>query len=509
MLAVFATVADATATVSAIIAAGIVPAALEMMDRIIVAAVEAAYHFGFPTDAGAVLIIEIDGPAAGLDATRGAHRGALPRARREPRRAAPPTRPSARRSGRAASARSAPSAVSRRATARRTASCRARGCPRSSRASRRSARSHGLRIGNVFHAGDGNIHPILLYDERDADEAARALAAGREILAACVALGGSVTGEHGIGVEKIARARRSRSAPTTWRLMQRVRAVFDPDGARQPGQDLSRRRASASSSARRGGRPRCETGATPLPTADAARDASTARLGTARHRRSGRAPRARRRRASCRRSSSGPATPTSSPRSLPTVAAAGGDVGAARAGAHRVLGHPPRRYDVALVTERLTRVRDYTPADMTVTVEAGTTSPTSRRAGARGAVVAARAAAARRRRPSAACSPPISPGRSPPSQGRVRDFVIGIAVVTAAGVAGARRRPGREERRRLRSHEALHRLARDARGVTEATFKVRPLPEAERVLVFAAADVRDRDGVRRGGSRGCDRRRSR
>src|SRR5204862_2585463 len=69
MLAVFATVAEATATVSAIIAAGIIPAALEMMDRTIVAAVEAAYHFGFPTEAGAVLIIEIDGDAAGLDAS--------------------------------------------------------------------------------------------------------------------------------------------------------------------------------------------------------------------------------------------------------------------------------------------------------------------------------------------------------------------------------------------------------------------------------------------------------
>jgi glycolate oxidase len=72
------------------------------------------------------------------------------------------------------------------------------------RAIQAAAAKHRIRAGNVFHAGDGNIHPILLFDERDRDEVARVLAAGREILEACIALGGSVTGEHGIGVEKIA-----------------------------------------------------------------------------------------------------------------------------------------------------------------------------------------------------------------------------------------------------------------------------------------------------------------
>jgi glycolate oxidase len=90
------------------------------------------------------------------------------------------------------------------------------------------AAEHGLRVANVFHAGDGNIHPILLYDERDRGEVERVLGAGRKILEACVALGGSLTGEHGIGVEKMD------LLPLLFceadlDLMRRVRRVFDPD----------------------------------------------------------------------------------------------------------------------------------------------------------------------------------------------------------------------------------------------------------------------------------------
>jgi glycolate oxidase len=90
-----------------------------------------------------------------------------------------------------------------------------------------------LRIANVFHAGDGNIHPILLYDERDPDQVERVLAAGREILEACVALGGSLTGEHGIGVEKRGQMPLL-FAPEDLRAMSLVRAVFDPEGRANP-----------------------------------------------------------------------------------------------------------------------------------------------------------------------------------------------------------------------------------------------------------------------------------
>jgi len=96
------------------------------------------------------------------------------------------------------------------------------------------AERYHLRIANVFHAGDGNIHPILLYDERDDDEVRRVLAAGREILEACVALGGSVTGEHGIGVEKMQQMPLLFS-PTDLLVMQQLRQVFDPEGRCNPG----------------------------------------------------------------------------------------------------------------------------------------------------------------------------------------------------------------------------------------------------------------------------------
>ena len=96
---------------------------------------------------------------------------------------------------------------------------------------------HRLRIGNVFHAGDGNIHPIVLYDERDPDQVTRVLAAGREILTACVALGGSVTGEHGIGVEKIDFMPLLFTADDL-NYMVRLRTAFNPENRCSPGKLL-------------------------------------------------------------------------------------------------------------------------------------------------------------------------------------------------------------------------------------------------------------------------------
>ncbi len=99
------------------------------------------------------------------------------------------------------------------------------------------AARHRLRIGNVFHAGDGNIHPIVLYDERDADETRRAIEAGRDILKACVRMGGSLTGEHGIGVEKMAEMPLL-FGPDDLRVMAELRAVFDPANRSNPGKVL-------------------------------------------------------------------------------------------------------------------------------------------------------------------------------------------------------------------------------------------------------------------------------
>ncbi len=233
LLAVFATVAEASATVSAIIAAGIVPAALEMMDRTIVAAVEAAFRVGFPTDAGAVLIIEIDGDAAGLPATAQRIEDLCRRdGAREVRRAVDAAARAAlwtsRKRAFGAVGRLSPSYCTQDGVVPRTR------LPEILARIEDAAARYGLRIGNVFHAGDGNIHPIVLYDERDPEEAARALAAGRDILRACLELGGSVTGEHGIGVEKMAELALAFGTDDL-ALMRRVRGVFDPDGRANPG----------------------------------------------------------------------------------------------------------------------------------------------------------------------------------------------------------------------------------------------------------------------------------
>jgi glycolate oxidase len=233
LLAVFDTVAAASRTVSEIIRAGIVPAALEMMDQLIVGAVEAAYGFGFPTDAGAVLIVELDGVAEAV-AGQVEQVQAICRAGGASR--VDVARDEAERQLLWKSRKRAFGAVGRLAPNYCTQDGvvpRGR-VPEILECILDVARRYELRIGNVFHAGDGNIHPILLYDERNAGEVERVLAAGREILEACVALGGSVTGEHGIGVEKIAQMPLLFSEDDL-ALMRRLRRVFDPLERVNPG----------------------------------------------------------------------------------------------------------------------------------------------------------------------------------------------------------------------------------------------------------------------------------
>jgi glycolate oxidase len=232
LLTVFASVAAASEAVSGVIAAGIVPAALEMMDGLILHAVEAAFRAGLPTDAGAVLLIELDGPAAGLDdqvervvGVCRSHGAREVRTARDDAERALLWKCRKRAFG--AVGRLAPNYCTQDGVVPRTR------VPEILRRIAAAAERHDLRIGNVFHAGDGNIHPIILFDERDRDEVARVLAAGREILEACIELGGSVTGEHGIGVEKIAQMPLLFS-PDDLLMMTRIRAVFDPEGRANP-----------------------------------------------------------------------------------------------------------------------------------------------------------------------------------------------------------------------------------------------------------------------------------
>ncbi|REJ74714.1 MAG: FAD-binding protein, partial [Planctomycetota bacterium] len=232
MLGVFDTVREATEAISAIIGAGIVPAALEMMDQGIVEALEAAFQFGFPLDAGAVLLIEVDGLEVSVDAEAGRivelceQNGA-----REVRSANTPAERQllwkCRKQAFGAIGRLSPSYCTQDGVVPRTK------LPEILEFITATGEKYGLRIVNVFHAGDGNIHPILLFDERDAEQTRRVIEAGDEILTRCIELGGSVTGEHGIGVEKISFMDRLFTS-TDVAVMEDVRRVFNPEGTCSP-----------------------------------------------------------------------------------------------------------------------------------------------------------------------------------------------------------------------------------------------------------------------------------
>jgi glycolate oxidase len=236
MLAVFDSVDDATAAISQIIGQGIIPAALEMMDQGILEAVEAAFHFGFPLDAQAILLIEVDGLDVGLDAQRdqivalcrqcGAREVRLARDEAERLKLW-----KCRKQAFGAIGRLSPSYCTQDGVVPRTK------LPHILREIRRIGQHYGLRIVNVFHAGDGNIHPILLFDERRPEEVRRVLAASAEILEACLACGGSVTGEHGIGVEKLSFMQKM-FTPSDLAAMERLRHAFNPRGLLSPGKML-------------------------------------------------------------------------------------------------------------------------------------------------------------------------------------------------------------------------------------------------------------------------------
>jgi glycolate oxidase len=226
MLAVFENVPQASKTVSEIIAAGIVPGALEMMDQLIIQAVEAAYQFGFPLDAGAVLIVELDGFKAGLE-RQAAKVIEICRANgaREVRLAKTDDERAllwkCRKRAFGAIGRLSPNYLTQDGVVPRSK------VPEIMEFICATSAKYGLRIPNVFHAGDGNIHPLVLYDERDPEQVKKAIHAGEDILARCLELGGSVTGEHGIGIEKVDFMTRQFSAADLG-AMQKLRLVFDP-----------------------------------------------------------------------------------------------------------------------------------------------------------------------------------------------------------------------------------------------------------------------------------------
>lgn len=240
LLAVFPTVEGCTNAVSQIIAAGIVPAALEMIDQVILNAIEDAFHLGLPRAAAAVLIVEVDGFEPGLD-DEVEQIGSICRANGavEVRAAANAQDRAqlwiARKKGVGAAGRLAPSIVTQDGVIPRSK------LPQVLKEIGEIASRHRIRICNIFHAGDGNLHPCVLFDERDEDEVKRVTAAGREILELCVRVGGSVTGEHGVGVEKI-NAMKLMYSDDDLQTMDGIRRVFNPRELCNPGKVVPTRR---------------------------------------------------------------------------------------------------------------------------------------------------------------------------------------------------------------------------------------------------------------------------
>lgn len=236
MLGIFDTVEQATQAISKIIGAGIIPAALEMMDQGIIGALEEAFSFGFPLDAGAVLLIEVDGldcvveGEAELIIDLCMQMGAreVKRSKTEEERL---LLWKCRKQAFGAIGRLSPSCCTQDGVVPRTR------LPEILQFIIETGHRHNIRIVNVFHAGDGNIHPILLFDERNKDQIQRVIEASEEILNRCIDLGGSVTGEHGIGVEKISLMKRL-FTETDLAVMEDIRRVFNPAGLCSPGKML-------------------------------------------------------------------------------------------------------------------------------------------------------------------------------------------------------------------------------------------------------------------------------
>jgi glycolate oxidase len=234
LLAEFPEVNDASHAVSAIIAAGVMPAALEMMDGEIIRAVEASvFAAGLSIDIGAALLVELDGLEAGIDdEAERVKRICLEYRARTCRLARDETERkklwAARKGAFGAVGRIAPDSMIQDAVVPRSR------LPEVLGEAYRISEKYKLRLANVFHAGDGNLHPLICFDSRSPDDVRRVKEAGRELMETCVRAGGSITGEHGVGLDKRDFLPLIFSADDM-DTMLRVRAAFDPTGLCNPG----------------------------------------------------------------------------------------------------------------------------------------------------------------------------------------------------------------------------------------------------------------------------------
>lgn len=234
VLADFTSVDAAARATSAIVASGVVPAALEFMDNASIRVVEqSAYAAGYPADAAAILLIEVDGTAASVaDDTEMVRRLCVEAGARTIRVASDEVERARLWQGRkkafGAMGRMAPHLVVQDAVIPRTR------LPDVLARIHAIGDAHGVTVCNVFHAGDGNLHPNIAYDADDPDEARRVHEAMSDIMHACIDAGGSITGEHGVGLDKIGYMTSLFDEPTLAAMCD-VRGVFDPDRRANPG----------------------------------------------------------------------------------------------------------------------------------------------------------------------------------------------------------------------------------------------------------------------------------
>lgn len=236
LLVVFDELEDAGAAVSAIVAAGMIPATLELMDQMVIRAIEANRSYGFPLDAAGILLIEVDGLAEELDRQVEEIAEICRRERaREVRIARSAAERDALWAGRrgafGAIARLTPAYVVQDGTVPRTVLASMLGKVRE------IAAKHEIAVANVAHAGDGNLHPLFMFDPRKPGESERVHKAAVEVLVACVQAGGTLTGEHGIGLSKQA-AMPVQFSPAELRMLAQVKRTFDPDEIMNPGKIL-------------------------------------------------------------------------------------------------------------------------------------------------------------------------------------------------------------------------------------------------------------------------------
>jgi len=233
LLAIFETIEDASQAVVEITASGITPAACEMLDGWTLRVVEDYVHAGYPRDSGAVLLLEVEGLKEAVEGQAVAIDAVCKKCRAREVRLAKDDRErdllwKGRKNAFGALGRVAPSNYVLDGVIPRSK------LPLALEQIKEIGKKYGFNVGNIFHAGDGNLHPIVLYDPRNPAQFENAIAASREIIRACVEMGGALTGEHGVGMEKN-ELMGLLFSDADFALMRRVHDAFNPDSSLNPG----------------------------------------------------------------------------------------------------------------------------------------------------------------------------------------------------------------------------------------------------------------------------------